>query len=350
MARRVELRNHPDPTLPGVAEDVDIVGLRIIAVGGRVGVVPVQGAAEARHHGILFLDGPVLLQFRNAPEGAVGSEFGEAVDLHAPAFVVTQMEVQVVQFVMGHDVQQPLHVFFPGEVPAHVQHDAAVGKVRAVLDDGGGNLLPGGIAAQVLHRDRRPEGAVPVGRLHLHRVVHGDPVPPRLLSRNDGRLGDIDLAEVHGPFARGDAFEPGNHVIGRGFHVVIGKGLHGFGRLEDIFQVHGDGFLPFLLEVERLRRPPPVHQGPRLVAERHGLALRVRGRNHPVQRSGDMVDAARRALFHLDRRAELAEPEGPVRPGGRVLDGQYMGGRPGFRVGGPFRPDDGTGIRARACQ
>ena len=63
-----------------------------------------------------------------------------------------------------------------------------------------------------------------------------------------------------------------------------------------------------------------------------------------------MVDAAGRALLHLDRCAELAEPEGPVRPGGRVQNGQYMGGRPGFRVGGPFRPDDGTGLRARACQ
>ena len=283
MARRVELRNHPDPTLPGVAEDVDIVGLRIIAVGGRVGVVPVQGTAETGHHGILFLDGPILLQFRNAPECPVGSKFGKAVDLHAPAFVVTQVEVQVVQFIMGHDVEEPLHFLFPGEVPAHVQHDAAVGKVRAVLDDGGGNLLPGGIAAQVLHRDCRPEGAVLIGRLHFHRVVHGDPVPARLLSRNDGRLGDIDLAEVHGPFARSDALETGNHVVGRGFHVIIGKGLHGLGRLENTFQLHRDRFRAFLLEVESLRRPAPVHQGPRLVAERHRLSFRVRGRNHPVQ-------------------------------------------------------------------
>ena len=350
VSRGVELRNHADPALPGVAEQVDVVGLRIIAVGGRFRIVPVQRAAEARHHGVLFVDAAILLQFRNAPECPVGGEFGKTVNLHAPALVVPQVEVQVVQLVVGHDVQEPLHVLFPGEVPAYIQHDAAVGKVRAVLDDRGGNLLPGGIAAQVLHRDRRPESAVLIGRLHFHRILHGNPVPPRLPTRNDRRIRDIDLAEVHGPIARGDAFETGNHVISRRFHGIIGEGLHGLGGQEDIFQLHGNRFSPLLLEIEGLRRPAPVHQGPRLVAERHGLALRVRGRNHPVQRAGDMVDAAGRAFLHLDGGAELAEPEGPVRPGGRIQDFQPVDGRPGFGIGGPFGPADRTGLRARACQ
>ena len=70
----------------------------------------------------------------------------------------------------------------------------------------------------------------------------------------------------------------------------------------------------------------------------------------PVQRAGDMVDAAGRAFFHLDGGAELAEPEGPVRPGGRIQDFQLVDGRPGFGIGGPFGPADRAGLRARACQ
>ena len=344
MPRGVELRNHPDPAFPGIAEQVDVVFLRIIPVGRRAGVIPVQGAAETRHEGLFFVDGTILLQLRNAPEGAIGRQFGKTVDLHAPAFVVAQMEVQVIQFVMGHDVQKSLDILLLREVPAHIQHDAAVREVRAVFDDGGGDGLPGRIPAQVLQRDGRPEGTVLIGRLHLDRVRYGNPVPPRLLSRDVCRLGDIDLADSHGPAARGDAFQPGNHVIDIRFHGIVGKGMDGLDGLENILQRHGDGLFPLFLEVEGLRRPALVHQTRCFIAERHRLSLRIRGRNHPQQRSCDVFDGGGSPLFHPERCAELTEPQRPVRSGGRVLDLQLMDGGPGLRIHGSLRPDDGTGF------
>ena len=122
--------------------------------------------------------------------------------------------------------------------------------------------------------------------------------------------------------------------------------MHRLRREEYVFDLHGDRFLALDLEMEAFRRAALVHQGAGLVAEDHLLAAGVCRGGDAVQGAAVVEDFGLRPFLHLDRRTELGEPEGPVRPCGRILEGHRMDGLPGLRVGGTFGPDDPAGLRA----
>ena len=62
------------------------------------------------------------------------SEFLEARNLYSPALVVREVEVEPVELVLGHEVQQTEHVLHGVKVPGHVQHKAAVSEPGGVHD------------------------------------------------------------------------------------------------------------------------------------------------------------------------------------------------------------------------
>ena len=127
---------------------------------------------------------------------------------------------------------------------------------------------------------------------------------------------------------------------------LIVECMHRLGREKNVFHLHRDGFLAFDLEMEAFRGAALVHQGAGFVAEDHVLPAGVRRGGDAVQGAAVVEDFRLGPFLHRDGRAELGEPEGPVRAGGRILDGHRMEGLPGFRVGGTFGPDDPAGFRA----
>ena len=344
MAGHVELGDDGDPAVRGVAEDFDEIGLGVVAVAEGGLVVAVRGDAVGGHQGVGLADGAVLVQDRDAAVGAVGGELRQTGEFHAPALVVTQVQMQAVYFIVIEQVDEFQEVIFRGEVTAHVQHDAAVAHVGPVLDDGVRDGSAARIPLEIVDGDGGIVGAVLVGRLHFDRTVQRDAVPAGGLAfdglrlhvrRNGGR--SFRLFHLLQP---GDHVE---HVRGDGGPVEELDRLRG---QEFIVRIDGNGFLAFLLDVEAFRGAEAVHERPCLIAEDEGLALRVGVRGHPVEGAAEVFDPAF-SFQDVDRSAELAEPEGPVRTLGGILDFQGVDGLAGFGICGSFGPNYVTGLRAR---
>ena len=102
MAGGVELRNHSDVALRGIAQNFHKVRVRIITVGRAGQVIPVQGGAVGGLQGVGFRDGAILVQDRQTAVGTVGGKLREGVNLHAPPFVVPHMQVQDIGLVPSH--------------------------------------------------------------------------------------------------------------------------------------------------------------------------------------------------------------------------------------------------------
>ena len=98
--------------------------------------------------------------------------------------------------------------------------------------------------------------------------------------------------------------------------------------------------------MEAFRGAALVRQGAGFITEDHVLPAGVRRGGDAVQGAAVVEDFRRGVLLHGHGRPELGEPEGPVRAGGRVLDGHRVEGLSGFRIGGTFGPDDPAGLRA----
>ena len=187
-------------------------------------------------------------------------------------------------------------------------------------------------------------GAVLVGRFHFDLAVQRDPVPAGGLAF-DG-LGLHVCRNDRGPFRL-------FHLLQRGNHVERVRGDRGpveeLDRLrgqERIVRIDRNGFLAFLLQVEAFGGAEAVHERPGFIAEDEGFTLRVRVRGHPVQGAAQVLDPSF-PFQNGDGRAELAEPDGPVRTLGGILDFQGVDGLSGFGICGTFRPNHVTGFRAR---
>ena len=256
------------------------------------------------------------------------------------------MQVQEVGLVGGHQVDQAEQVGFLREIAAHVKHQAAPGQVGPVADHGSGHRRALRVAADALQRGAGVAGAVFVGRLDADGAVReGDAVPAGALSvdQGDGRLGGrVGLARE-----RLHLLEAGNEIIDAGLHVRVAEALDGLGGQETVFRLHGDGLAALALQEEAFRGAALVDQGLCFVVQDHRLSARVRAGNDAIQRPADVLDAARRALLHGDGGAELAEPDGPVRTGGRVLDFEGVGGPSGSGIRDAFRPDNAARLGAR---
>ena len=75
------------------------------------------------------------------PFGRDAFQFGVARHRQAPALVVRQVELELVEFVVGHHVHEFLQVLDGNEVAGGVHHQAAPRVAGLVLDDAAGNAL-----------------------------------------------------------------------------------------------------------------------------------------------------------------------------------------------------------------
>ena len=187
-------------------------------------------------------------------------------------------------------------------------------------------------------------GAVLIGRLHLDRAVQRDAVPAGGLSFDDFRL--HVRRNDRRPFRLFHLLQPGNHVEhvrGDGGPVEELDRLRG---LERIVCIDSDGFLALLLQVESLGSAELIHERPGFVAEDEGFAFRVGARSNPVQGAAEVLDPSF-PFQDVDRSAELAEPESPVRTLGGILDFHRMDSFTGFGICGSFGPNDAAWTCAR---
>ena len=348
MARSVELGDDPYAALPGVAQDLHEVGMRIVTVAGRGGVITVERAAVRRLEGVRLRDGAVFQQFRYAPERSVGGQLREPVHFNPPSFVIAEVQVQAVDLVVREDVDEAEKVVLAGEVAADVQHQAAVLEVGPVDDDGVGDGSSPRVAAYVVQGDGGIECSVLIGRLDLDLAVEGDAVPARDLALHEHRRGGV--SEDRGP--SGDSL----YLLRARYHIEDGslvmavlERLQVLRRKVFVLDFQSHGLLPFLLEEKTFGRAAAVHQRLGVVFEGEDPVAVVGSGNDPVQGAAYVLDGALGAFVHRDRGAELAEPKGPAGSRRGIHDFKDVGCGALFRVGVAFGPDDLAGRSARGA-
>ena len=124
VARGVKFRHHLDAALPGIFQDFLVFLFR-----KESGVA--EAAVGGRFEGFRLLQVPV----RHLVMAAEGRQVRKLGDFQAPGLVVSQMEMQEVQLVGGHDVQHLENLLLAAEIPHYIQHEAAEAQVRPVFDD-----------------------------------------------------------------------------------------------------------------------------------------------------------------------------------------------------------------------
>ncbi len=164
VAGHFDFGNHLDMAFGGVAHDLANLFLRIIpAVGNPV----VFGRSTQIAHERLLAD------------GALACQVGIFLDLDTPALVVGQMEVEPVEFMHGQNVDEGLHILHGHEMPADVEHRAAIAEIGFVLHRHGRNrpLAFDHQLAQALqtveHPFRRTAAHVGARRRHGERIGLG---------------------------------------------------------------------------------------------------------------------------------------------------------------------------------
>jgi hypothetical protein len=169
VPRHVDLGHDGDEARGGVPDQVAIL---------RLGE---EAAADAVHAG--------------AGRGPDRGEPRPAVDLDAPALVVGEMQVQVVDLEAADLVDVPLDLVRGVEVPGEVQHRAAVGEPRVVHD---GAARDGPVPHQLAQRLGAGEQAGRGVRPEGHGVApHPEPVALAADRVVTGREDQRDLR--HGP-------------------------------------------------------------------------------------------------------------------------------------------------------
>ena len=101
------------------------------------------------------------------PFGRDAFQFGIARHRQAPALVVRQVELELVEFIVGHHVHEFLQVLHGDEVAGGVHHHAAPRVARLVLDDSAGNAfrMRRQLVLELLEGDQSVDTALfPAGR------------------------------------------------------------------------------------------------------------------------------------------------------------------------------------------
>ena len=179
--------------------------------------------------------------------------------------------------------------------------------------------------------------------------VQGYPVPAGDLLRVVYHIVGGEVLDVRDAFVRLHLLQAGDDVEDSGGDVVPSECLHFFSGEEIVRHLDWDGFSALLLDVEALRGPVPVHQGSAFIGQDHLLAVRVGGGNHPVEGAAHVLDGCGSALLHRDRRAELTEPDGPVRALRGIEDRHRMDGFSALCIRTPFGPYYAAGGGTRSA-
>ncbi len=180
MARHLDLGNHLDMPQPGVLHDLADLLLRIEAAPGAR-IVRLAVAAVAFPPALPVLVGPPRRELRQA---------GVTVNLDAPSGAVGQVHVQAVELEERHGVDLTLDELHRPEMAAHVDHEAAVGETRRILDRAAGDLLRASVVRELQQGLHGVEGAR--RRPRRHRDPARRDLQPVGLLRGDAARRGVD--------------------------------------------------------------------------------------------------------------------------------------------------------------
>jgi hypothetical protein len=216
---QVDLRDHGDPALGGVGDDLAQVVL---------GVEPAVPLTVVLELGLVVGH---LADHRLVPPGADLGEPRVRVDLDPPALVVGEVQVQHVQPVQGDHVDHLEDEVLRHEVPRDVEHHPAPAEPRRVRDPHRrhGDLATLGRYGSVQHLLVRrlgvPQRVLGAGREPGAVRRHVDPVLglAEVLDHRPDRLGDRILGEPlafgEGEFARGRNDRDVGHPDSKGIEL-----------------------------------------------------------------------------------------------------------------------------------
>ena len=68
------------------------------------------------------------------PHGTYSGQFRIFFNFNTPSLVLRKMEMEYVQFVIGHDVKHALHFVYREEMATHIQHIASVSEPGFIVD------------------------------------------------------------------------------------------------------------------------------------------------------------------------------------------------------------------------
>ena len=124
VAGHFDFGNHLDMAFGGVAHDLANLFLRII---------------PAVRNPVVFGRSTQIAHERLLADGTLACQVGIFLDLDTPALVVGQMEMEPVEFMHGQNVDEGLHILHGHEMPADVEHRAAIAEIGFVLHRHGRN-------------------------------------------------------------------------------------------------------------------------------------------------------------------------------------------------------------------
>ncbi|CAM2925398.1 hypothetical protein STAL104432_07815 [Streptomyces albus] len=307
------------------------VGLQRLAVAVQLGVggqrgVCVVGAVDLRDdgdaarrrvlHDVLVVGlGEVAAE--HAADAGLAADLGEfrpGLDGDAPALVVGEVQMQVIHLVAGDGVDVLLDVLHRHEVPAHVEHRAAVAVARrvgypAALDAPGAGhlLLPFDLHRQQLAqcRDAVEEAAAVVGPdadrprvdVELVALLLGHRVLPAEGEHDALRVVPRRQAAYRQGVSRGLAQQAGQELRCR-----LGGG-GALGRVDRVvrFQVEGDALVGrdlHGLRYDRAERHGALRSG-RVALGRRRVDQAARDRQHDRDDHGFRASAATAARWAL---------------------------------------------------
>ena len=113
--------------LARVHKDVDEILSCEVSVGGIGGVLVIPSSAVVGQQTVALVGGVAALR-------ANLCQFGDTRNLESPRFVVHQVQVQNIQPVGAHLVDESEDIFFLREVARNIEHKPAIGIVGPVLD------------------------------------------------------------------------------------------------------------------------------------------------------------------------------------------------------------------------
>ena len=222
VARHVQLGNDVDAQCRGVGHHFADLLLRVAAAVERAAFTiraqQLPGQPVGRIERLLgpFGTGDVVPVRRRVAPGALLRQRGIAADLDAPALIVGQMPVELVELVFGHPQQQRLDLLLGEEVARHVEHAAAPGVAGRILDLDGRDRRPASRRGELPQRgDGRDRAAVASG---------GDADPVRRDPKAVGALAERAVECQHDvalvPERRSGKLRPGKRM---GQEVPCGK-------------------------------------------------------------------------------------------------------------------------------
>lgn len=140
----------------------------------------------------------------------------------APALVIRKVEMELVEFVEGHHINEFFDVLHRHEVARRVHHHTAPSKPGLVFDDPAGNAAVLVLGLELFQRVFGVKETRAVACLNFHALrLDGDFVSLRSQSLVGGLLEDFRGFTYSGGSADFDRFR--DDVIGTGFHVAGGK-------------------------------------------------------------------------------------------------------------------------------